>query len=199
MALETVFRSEERFTQEEFWEWLQDLPASDLHHYELIDGRIVMTPPAGYPHGGVGSRLVYRLARVIEPEGLGVVFDASAGYDLPSGDTLERDVSFVSRARLEAGEAPRRGRFLRVVPDVVVEILSPSTRRRDREEKRDIYARNGVDEYWIVDVDASSVTILFRAGDVFDVEVAVTSGRVPSRTLPGLDFDVLELFAGFTG
>ena len=59
---------------------------------------------------------------------------SSAGYDLPSGDTLEPDVSFLSAARLAAGPAPERGRFLRIVPDLVVEILSDSTAKRDRGE-----------------------------------------------------------------
>src|SRR5262245_58977434 len=99
MALETAFRSEELFTQEEFWRWLQKRPSSDINHYELIGGRIVMTPPAGYPHGGVESLLVHRLVDFVEPRQLGKVFGSSTGYDLPSGDTLEPDVSFVSRAR----------------------------------------------------------------------------------------------------
>ena len=55
--METEFRSEERFTQDEFREWLERLPPSDINHYELMRGQIVMSPPAGWPHGGVGSRL----------------------------------------------------------------------------------------------------------------------------------------------
>ena len=47
MVVDTVFRSEERFTQQEFFEWLQRRPASDVNHYELIRGRIVMSPPTG--------------------------------------------------------------------------------------------------------------------------------------------------------
>lgn len=52
MAVETGFSSDERFTQGEFRRWLDQQPQSDLNHYELIDGRIVMTPPAGNPQGG---------------------------------------------------------------------------------------------------------------------------------------------------
>jgi Uma2 family endonuclease len=196
MVLETAFRSEERFSQEDFWEWLQKRPASDLHHYELIDGRIVMTPPAGYPHGGVGSRLNQLLASFIVPRRLGTIFDASTGYDLPSGDTLEPDVSFISTPRFEAGPAPVRGRFLRIVPDLVVEILSRSTATRDRIEKRSIYAANGVDEYWIVDCDRGDVTVLVRTGEQFEAEPATARGPLPSRVLAGIDFDVAELFAG---
>jgi Uma2 family endonuclease len=197
MALETAFRSEELFTQEEFWDWLQERPSSDINHYELIGGRIVMTPPAGYPHGGVGSRLARRLGNFVEPRDLGLVFDASTGYDLPSGDTLEPDVSFVSRGRLEAGPPPVRGRFLRVVPDLVVEILSRSTRTRDLVEKRAIYAQNGVEEYWIVDSGRCEIALLVRSGATFTAEPPIRSGALPSRVLSGIEFDVAELFAGY--
>lgn len=61
MVVDTVFRSEERFTQQEFSAWLQRRPASDVDHYELIRGRIVMSPPAGWPHGSLGVRISSRL------------------------------------------------------------------------------------------------------------------------------------------
>jgi Uma2 family endonuclease len=197
MAVETAFRSEELFTQEEFWRWLQKRPSSDINHYELIGGQIVMTPPAGYPHGGVEGSLVYWLVDFVKPRQLGKVFGSSMGYDLPSGDTLEPDVSFVSRARFEAGPPPVQGRFLRIVPDLVVEILSPSTRKRDLIEKRAIYAQNGVDEYWIVDSRRREVALLVRAGASFIAEPAIRRGAIPSRVLAGIEFDVAELFAGF--
>jgi len=84
MVVDTPFRSEERFTQQEFFEWLQRRPAADVNHYELIRGRIVMSPPAGWPHGSLGSRINARLYGVVERYGLGIVQDSSAGYDLPS-------------------------------------------------------------------------------------------------------------------
>jgi hypothetical protein len=51
MTPETAFRSDERFTQSDFRRWLEERPSTDINHYELIDGRIVMTPLAGWPHG----------------------------------------------------------------------------------------------------------------------------------------------------
>src|SRR4029453_11758530 len=104
--METAFRSEETFTQEEFWDWLQKRPASDAHHYELIRGRIVMSPPAGWPHASVAGALVHLLRSHVRSRGLGLVFESSAGYDLPSGDTVEPDVSFISGGRFAAGPAP---------------------------------------------------------------------------------------------
>ncbi len=195
MVVDTPFRSEERFTQQEFFEWLQRRPAADVNHYELIRGRIVMSPPAGWPHGSLGSRINARLYGVVERYGLGIVQDSSAGYDLPSGDTLEPGVSFISQARFDAGPAPVRGRFLGIVPDLAVEILSKSTARRDRGEKKAIYEQCGVGEYWIVDPDRRVVTV-YHLGDAgYGTGERIRAGRIASHVLPQLELTVEDLFA----
>ncbi len=72
-------------------------------------------------------------------------------------------------------------------PDLCVEILSPSTRRRDLAQKRDIYARFGVREYWLVDPDAGSITVLTRdAGRYVSLSEATGDTVVPSNVLPDL-------------
>lgn len=85
----TAFRSEETFTRNEFWSWLERLPASDVNRYELINGRIVMSPPAKYRHGWLAANLHRTLGRHIDEFALGIVLGSSAGFDLPTGDTLE--------------------------------------------------------------------------------------------------------------
>jgi Uma2 family endonuclease len=194
MAMQTAFRSDEHFTQAEFFEWLQERPGSDPHHYELLDGRIVMTPPAGYPHGGVAAKILGPVQTHVSAAMLGEVFDSSAGFDLPSGDSLEPDLSFISTERFLAGPRPVRGRFLRIVPDLVVEILSPSTARRDRVEKRRIYARNGVREYWLVDEPRREVAVL--GDDGLASERLYREGRIASSVLTGLLITVEDIFAG---
>src|SRR5262249_10105450 len=87
IVTEILFRRHESFTQEEFRRWVEDRPGSDINHYELIDGRIVMEPPAGWPHGRIGSILNRLLDAHVRGNNLGIVLDASAGFDLPSGDT----------------------------------------------------------------------------------------------------------------
>lgn len=195
MVVDTAFRSEERFTQQEFFAWLQRRPSSDINHYELIRGRIVMTPPAGWPHGSVEMRIGGRMLQVVERGDLGVVQGSSAGYDLPSGDTLEPDVSFISRARFAAGPAPERGRFVGIVPNLAVEILSRSTARRDRTEKKEIYEQCGVDEYWIVDPDRRAVTVFRLEDGRYAAGERVRAGRIPSRVLPALEIAIDEIFA----
>jgi Uma2 family endonuclease len=154
-----------------------------------------VTPPAGWPHGQIGVNVVVALHRDVAERRSGRVFDSSAGFDLPSGDTLEPDAAFVSTARWDAAPAPVLDQFLTVVPDLVVEIPSPSTRRRDLTEKKDVYASNGVDEYWVIDPRAATITIFSRSGDAFDEGTTQTSGPLASRALPGLDATAEQLLA----
>jgi Uma2 family endonuclease len=148
MPAETAFSSDARFDQPSFLRWLRKRPASDLNHYELIDGRIVVTPPAGWPHGCLDATLSRLLHEHVQRHRLGVVQGSSAGYNLPSGDTLEPDVSFISAARFAAGPPPSPGQFLAIVPTLVVEILSRATSRRDRSQKKSTNATASPSTGW---------------------------------------------------
>jgi Uma2 family endonuclease len=194
MPAETVFRSDEVFDQREFRRWVRQRPRSDVNHYELLAGRIVMTPPAGWPHGRVEAIITRRLEEHVQQSRLGIVLGSSAGYELPSGDTVEPDGSYISFRRL-AREKPTPGQFLRVVPSLVVEILSRSTARRDRVEKRKTYEQNGVEEYWIVDPQKKTVTVYHLGKRGYGPGRAISSGRILSRVLPALELAVVELFA----
>jgi Uma2 family endonuclease len=194
MVQELVFESVDTMSQAEFAEWVA--PREGLEgRCELLNGRVVMTPPAGYPHGIVESAIVTILTSHARREKLGRVFGSSQGFDLPSGDTVEPDVSFVSRERWQSVPPAVRGRFLRVVPDFVVEILSAGTRSRDRGEKRAIYERNGVREYWLVDPDARTVTVFLLENERFDRGLTVDADASLSATaVAGLTLKVAELF-----
>ncbi len=120
-----AFRSCDPMSQGEFVRWLHTVPAGDLHHYELLDGFIVMEPPAGWPHGHIEALVVGRLYAFLGSNPAGRLFGSSQGFNLPTGDTVEPDIAFVSDERWRELAQPVRG-FPRVVPDLVVEILSPS-------------------------------------------------------------------------
>jgi Uma2 family endonuclease len=192
---QTAFVSTETFTQDEFEAWLADLPSQDDNHYELLNGSIVMSPPAGWPHGNVEAKIVYHLVASARPYQLGEVFGSSTGYRLPSGDTVEPDVSFISSARLQAGPAPQRGKFLQIVPSLVVEILSTPTAARDRTAKKTIYESNGVEEYWIVDTDRRTITVFHLTVGRYGSPLTFGSGeQLTSVALPQLTFAVSEIF-----
>jgi Uma2 family endonuclease len=195
MATQTAFVSTETFTQKEFKRWLDERPASDINHYELLRGRIVMSPPAGWPHGSLGANILAPVVDFARTHNLGYVLDSSAGYDLPSGDTVEPDISFISATRFAAGPAPQPGKFLRIVPDLTVEILSPATAQKDQTEKKAIYADNGVEEYWIVDSKRREITVYVLSGKRFGRGAVYTArDTLHSRVLNGFTLRVSEVF-----
>jgi Uma2 family endonuclease len=77
-----------------------------------------------------------------------------------------------------------------------VEILSPGTRRRDLDTKRGLYARFGVQEYWIVDPDACTLSVLALASDKFEPVPSGEGGAITSRVLPGPVLALQEVCAG---
>ena len=191
---ELAFESTRTLTQEEFAAWVAARWRGDLNHYELLDGRVVMTPPAGYPHGAIEAALGAILGPFVRDRNLGKCFGSSQGFELPSGDTVEPDYSFVSAERWRAIPPPEEGRFLRVGSDLVVEILSRSTAALDRGEKKDVYERSGVREYWLIDPRARTLLVYTRQGDRFDTGRTFAEGQpFSSAVLPGLAFDVASV------
>jgi Uma2 family endonuclease len=191
----TEFISTRRFTQVEFEEWVASSHVpSELYRYELLHGHVVMEPPAGYPHGELGAVIVACLRQVVSARRLGKVYDSSQGFALPNGDTVEPDAAFVSSRRLQAAPPPEMGKFLRVVPDLVVEILSPSTRSRDQGQKRDLYRENGVREYWMVDPVVPEVAVVVFEREREHEQRLRSGDTVPSSVIEDLRLPVRDLF-----
>ena len=114
-----------------------------------------------------------------------------APIDVRLGDhTLVPDIVFVSRDRLSiVGQKAIVG-----APDLVVEILSPSTRRRDLGRKEELYAEYGIREYWVVDPKARSVSVYVLRDGRYK-ELPQEGGIARSEVLPVLAIDVAPLFA----
>jgi len=128
---------------------------------EAIEGDLYVTPAPTTRHQRVSKRLLYALDRILERPGLGEVFIAPYGVEFPAtGEGVQPDIVFVSGERRDTiTEAGIVG-----APDLVVEILSPSTAGRDRTIKLRLYEREGVREYWIVDPDENVVDV-WRFGE----------------------------------
>lgn len=190
---DTAFISTETFTQRAFKQWVENRLMADINRYELTHGRIIMTPPAGWEHAEVEARVIRILGDFAGTHSLGKVFGSSAGYDFPSGDTLEPDASFISQERWAKGPQVQRGQFLKIVPSLVVEILSPATARRDRTDKKRIYEANGVEEYWLADPYQREVTVFHLVGGKYGAGKRIGI-RQKLRSHVLLGFEVLTRF-----
>lgn len=194
MRLDTAFRSEERFSQSQFRRWVYRRPPGDGNQYELLHGQIVMSPPAGWMHGRIEVRLARRIEEHVSREELGMTFGPSTGFDLPTGDTVQPDVSYLSTKRFRERPPTQPNQFLHAVPNLVVEILSPSTKQHDCTEKKLVYERNGVEEYWIVDPERRAVTVFERSPAGYGSGRTFRRGTLRSRMLPRLRLQVADLF-----
>jgi Uma2 family endonuclease len=118
------------------------------------------------------------------------VFVAPFDVVMAEDNTAQPDLLFIATAN--AGIVQN---WVFGAPDLVVEILSPSSIRRDRYEKQEQYARFGVKEYWIVDPANRSLEILTLQDQRFTVHSsAVETGEAASQVLAGLIVDVAQLF-----
>jgi Uma2 family endonuclease len=110
---------------------------------------------------------------------------------LPSGDVVQPDVGLVTR--------PRSGivqDWIRGAPDLVVEVISPTHVERDRLVKRDLYARNGVPEYWLVDPGAGTIEVFRLRDDAYRPAGYFQRGSVlASESLPEFRLPIDEVFA----
>ena len=166
----SIMQTQAPTTMEEFLRMPED-----GNRYEFIGGRLYVTPAPATRHQRVSKRLQRMLIRVLEDPGHGEVFAAPLLVELPgTGDLVQPDLLFVSdERRVIIGEKRILG-----APDLVVEILSPSTAYRDRGIKLDLYARRGVREYWIVD-PVEDVVDAWRFGN--EPEHERFAGRLPVR------------------
>ena len=171
------------------------LPEDQLRH-ELIDGEHVVTPSPGTAHQTISLNLVRQLLPYLDQHRLGEVLCAPFDIKLSLFTVLVPDLVYFT--------AERFARFVNekhatAAPDLVVEILSPGTRRRDKGRKRAVYDREGVREYWIVDPEGRSITALRRpradAGLSDVATLTVAAGDIlESPLFPGLRIPVREVF-----
>jgi Uma2 family endonuclease len=164
----------------------------DGNRYEVIAGELYVTPAPETPHQEASARLFMRLRSFADQHGLGTVLYAPVAVLLSDGDYLEPDILFLRRDHAHY----RTRKAVEGPPDLVVEILSPATARRDRVLKRGRYARFGVAEYWIVDLDALRVEVyrLQEDGDPLRI-VADRLAWQPVEGGPVLELSVAELLS----
>lgn len=137
-----------------------NLAYKDERREELIDGKIVMLASPSINH----SQIAYNIARKF-----GDYLDGKPCRYFPDGVTVElsNDDHFVPDGMVVCDPSKIGRNVISGAPDLVIEILSPSTARRDRKYKLDVYEKAGVREYWIIDPDRLTLEQYIRQGQVF--------------------------------
>jgi Uma2 family endonuclease len=162
----------------------------DGRRYEVIDGDLLMTPAPSTTHQRVSKRLEKAFLLQVEDAGLGVVYNAPIDVIFSQTRVVQPDLVVVLKRREDI--ITERG--IEGAPDIVVEIVSPSTRSADLHSKRNLYASEGVSEYWIADPEARTVEVLELGDEGYRTRAVCRSGgRLDSGVVP-LDLTVDEVF-----
>jgi Uma2 family endonuclease len=166
----------------------------DGKRHELIDGEHYVTPSPNTRHQRILGRLHWLFESYLQAHPIGEVFFAPFDVVFSHVDIVEPDLLYLSNERAEQALTPQH---VRGVPELVVEIASPGTRKRDETIKRRLYERMGVTEYWIVDPKRDVVRVYRRDGDAFAraVELSREAGdSISTSLLPGLELPLARIF-----
>jgi Uma2 family endonuclease len=158
---------------------------NDRNRYEILEGELTVTPAPSTKHQSASANLFKLLSRHIDDRKLGKLFYAPVDLILDPTTILQPDLLFV----FSAHQHIITERAIEGIPDLVVEILSPTTSRTDRVTKAQIYARHKVPAYWIVDPDQESIEIYLLEEDVFRPAVTL-QGTTPTMAPPFTELEI---------
>ena len=160
--------------------------------YQLIGGELIMVPAPLPYHQKVSKRLEYLLYEYAElKQKLGEVYYAPIDVYLEEEETYQPDIIFISNERLEIIKEDK----IEGSPDIVIEILSPSTAYYDLVHKKEIYARHGVKEYWIVDPMEKKIEVYENKNGEFALfKKAEKTERISSIIIDGFEVELDAIF-----
>ena len=176
-----------KITVKEFFE--MDLEES--YYYELINGIIVKKQAPKPIHQNAGMNLSRILSIHVFENKIGKLFASPIDVYFDNYNNTQPDILFIKKERLFI--ITERG--IEGAPDLIVEILSPSTFKRDKKEKFDLYMRFGVSEYWIVDPYYKSIEVFELENNNYKLAFeASESGIIQSKVLEGFSLEISTVF-----
>lgn len=166
----------------------------DGQRHELIDGEHFVTPAPNLKHQAVSGNVFGMIWSFLQREPIGRAFSAPLDVIFSHFDVVEPDVLYISHERFAQLEPSQ---WVKGAPNLVVEIGSPSTRRRDETIKRRLYEKFGVEEYWVIDPEIDTIKVYRRVNERYErtVELSLEHGDVlTTPLLPGLNLPLSTIF-----
>lgn len=172
------------------WTYREYAALDDGKRYEVHEGELVMAPSPAFEHQDLLSDLLSIFKQAVDGKRLGKMIVAPFDVILDERNIVQPDLVFVS----ERNRTIIRSEGIFGSPDLVVEILSPSSIVRDRYTKRSLYGKFRIPEYWIVDWKNSAIEVLSLSDAGYELfSSAAGSGKAASKAIPGLMVDVAEV------
>ena len=159
--------------------------------YQLIEGELIMTPAPSPLHQIISANIFEKIRRVSREKNIGLVLYSPVDVYLDEKNAYQPDIVFIGKERQDIIKEDG----IYGAPDLVIEILSPSTGYYDIKKKFRVYERYGVKEYWIVDPDMRCIEIfLLNNQGEFSLGLKVCEkGTVKSAILEGLEISIDEI------
>lgn len=159
--------------------------------YQLVEGELYMAPAPNRYHQTISRNLEGILIAYLRKNRIGLVYDAPFDVQLTDLNVYQPDIVFIRNEHRSL--LTKQG--MTGAPDFVVEILSPHTAHLDTGLKREIFARCGTTELWLIDPDARQIQV-FRLQENRETPAVChhADARFTSPLFPGLDFDAAEIF-----
>jgi excisionase family DNA binding protein len=168
------------------------IPEEPGYRFEILDGALVKEPSPSVHHQRVLRELGYRMMTFFaefDPEG--EIFFAPLDVTLTDRNVLQPDILFVSGAHKEIMYKER----IDGACDLVVEIMSPANRRKDRLRKLEIYRNAGIPHYWLVDPEENTLeAFVLRSGNYALVAAGGPGDKFVHPDFPALDLDLARIF-----
>jgi Uma2 family endonuclease len=164
----------------------------DGKRYELIEGELIKMAPAGYRHTNIGARILGILFQHTEKNDLGELMNSDGGVFLQRDPDTVRvpDVGFITKERLPPGDGPSG--FIDIVPDLVVEVVSPSDRAGQVQAKIEQWIEHGVKLVWLVYPEERSIMVYRSLSEFLVLHEGDTLTGDP--VLPEFSCPVAEIF-----
>jgi len=169
-----------------------DFPEDDSHIYELVEGNLYQGHAPPGRHQYAQSELFYKMMHHVSVNGLGRVFASPTAVLLTEYSAPQPDLVFLSKEKMSLFD-PQWG--IKGAPDIMVEIVSPTSYKRDHLLKKELYAAHGIPEYWIVDPSYHSVEVFVLQDGRYERHAFGIDGEtVGSHVLSGFELIVSSIF-----
>ena len=187
MTLIEEKKEEKKITVQELFE----MELEEGYFYELINGHIVRKQAPSSPHQKAVTNVSTLINNFIKEKQLGDCYVSPIDVFFDKYNNTQPDVLFIKKDRLFI--VTNDG--IMGQPDLIVEVLSPSTYRNDRTAKKDLYCQFGVSEYWIVDLKNQAIEVYSLENNDYTMSsFAIEKGEIESKVLEGFKMDIDLIF-----
>lgn len=176
------------------WQEFRNLefPDDDLFIYELINGELVKKATPSPLHQRVSKNLEFAFQLFLREHSIGELFHAPVDVMLDENNGCQPDILFISKERdfiVDLHEG------ILGAPDLIVEIISPGSIRRDRVDKKNLYERFAVREFWLIDPANRTVEIYVMQENAYALhQFLEAEGKATSKVLPDLEVEIATIF-----